>query len=136
MARVEAIDMCLGCGKNLMKSEISVQCKVCGLWCLKECSGISNNFLKCLEESKKNTGMAYWAYRPCTSYAQGTNHRMREMEKRLNAAEDMGKKNTEDIARVEKKMEKLEEKKIEEKVTKERGQCTRSCRRERQISCM
>ncbi len=57
------------------------------------------------------------------------------MEKRLDAAGDMGKKNREDIARVEKKMEKLEEK-LEKRVTKEMGQCTRSCKRQRPNNCM
>jgi hypothetical protein len=112
-----AIDMCLACGKKLKKSEVSVQCTVCGLWCHKECSGISNDFLRCLEEAKKNTGVAYWACRPCTVYAQGMNHRMKEIERRLDAVEDTGKKNTEDIVRVEKNMDKLKEK-LEKKAAK------------------
>jgi hypothetical protein len=56
MAGVKAADMCLGCGK---KSETSIQCTICGLWCHKEWAGISNEFLKFLEEQKKNTGFAY-----------------------------------------------------------------------------
>ncbi len=51
MARVKAVDMCPGCAKKLLKINIS---PVHRLWCYKECAGISNEFLKFLEEQKKN----------------------------------------------------------------------------------
>jgi Pyruvate/2-oxoacid:ferredoxin oxidoreductase delta subunit len=107
MTGVKATDMYLGCGKKLKKSETSVQCTVCSLWCHKECAAISNEFLKFLEEQKKNTGLAYWACRPCTLYAQGMKHRLREMEKRLDSVEEANKKNDNNISQVKKKVEKL-----------------------------
>jgi hypothetical protein len=110
MAGVKAADMCLGCGKKLKKSETSVQCTVCSLWCHKECAGISNEFIKFLEEQKRNTGLAYWGCRPCTVYAQGINHRLKEVERRLDTVEESSKKNEGSIARVEKKVEKIGEK--------------------------
>ncbi len=63
--------------------------------------------LKFLEEQKKNTGLAYWACRPCTVYAQGINHRLREMEKRLDSVEEANKKNDNNITQVKKKVKKL-----------------------------
>ncbi len=126
MAVVKVVDMCLEGGKKLKKSEISVQCTVCRLWCHRECSGISNYFLKCKENRRRiGTNMAYWACRPCTAYAQGMNNRLKEMEKRLDATEDKGKQKTDDIASVEKRTEKLEkrmeklEKKLESKASRD-----------------
>jgi hypothetical protein len=121
MAGVKTVDMCLGFRKQSKNSEVSVHCLVCGLPGVSKSALASlNDFLKCLEESKKkNTGMTYWVCRPCTAYAQGVNHRMKEMERRLDVAEDMGKKNTEDIARVEKVMEKLEQE-LEKEPSRER----------------
>jgi hypothetical protein len=45
---------------------------------------------------------------------------MKKMDRRLDGAEDMGKKNIEDIARVEKAMEKLEQE-LEKRAPKGRG---------------
>jgi Pyruvate/2-oxoacid:ferredoxin oxidoreductase delta subunit len=107
MTGVKATDMYLGCGKKLKKSDTSVQCTVCSLWCHKKCAAISDEFLKFLEEQKKNTGLAYWACRPCTVYAQGMNHQLREMEKRLDSVEEANKKNDKNITQVKKKVKKL-----------------------------
>ncbi len=101
-------DMCLGCGKKLKKSDTSVQCTQRSLWCYKECSGISNDFLRCLEEAKKNHGVCYWACRPCTVYAMGMTQRFRDKKKRLDEVEEKSEKNAEDIAKGEKRMDKIE----------------------------
>jgi tetrahydromethanopterin S-methyltransferase subunit G len=59
---------------------------------------------------KKYTGLAYWACRSCIVYAQGMNHRLKEMERRLDNIEETGKKNKDDNVRIEKRVDKLEEK--------------------------
>jgi hypothetical protein len=84
----------------------------CGLWCHKECAGISNEFLKFLEEQKNKKTLAspIWGCRSCIVYAQGMNHCLKEMEKRLKSAHETGKKNESDIMRMEKREKKLEEK--------------------------
>jgi hypothetical protein len=102
----KTVDMCLGCGKKLKKAEVSLQFTVCRSWYQQECAKLSNEFLKVLEEH--NTGLAYWACRPCMVYAQGMDHRMREMEKWVEPAEEQSKKNEDDIAKEERKMEKIE----------------------------
>jgi TolA-binding protein len=107
MAAAKQADICLGCNKKFKKNETSVQCTVCGLWCHKDCAAISNEFLKFLEEQKKNTGLAYWACRPCIVYSQGITHRMKEMEKRLTTVEEGTKKATENVEKLEKKVEKV-----------------------------
>jgi hypothetical protein len=107
MAAAKQADICLGCNRKFKKSETSVQCTVCGLWSHKECAAISSEFLKFLEEQKKNTGPAYWACRPCTIYAQRMNHRLKEMEKRLTTVEEGTKKNTENVAKLEQKVKKI-----------------------------
>ncbi len=104
----KTVDMCLGCGKKPKKAEVSLQFTVCRSRYQQQCAKLSNEFLKVLEEH--NTGLAYWACRPCMVYFQGMDHRMREMEKWLEAAEETSKKNEEYRAKVERKMEKIEEK--------------------------
>ncbi len=36
-----------------------------------------------LDEQHKQTGTAYWACRSCTAYAEGMNHRMKEIENKI-----------------------------------------------------
>jgi hypothetical protein len=69
----------------------------------------SNEFLKFLEGQQKNTDLACWFCRPCTMYAQGMNHCLKEMEKRLDRVEESSKKNEYDIKQVKKGVEKIEE---------------------------
>ena len=75
---------CLGCGKTLNNTHCH-QCTVCGLWIHKSCSGITDEFFKHLEEQVKNTGMAYWACRPCTAYSQGITKKMRQVEAKVDS---------------------------------------------------
>jgi hypothetical protein len=107
MATNKLPDIFLGCNKKFKKSETSVQCTVCGLWCHKECAAILNEFFKFLEEQKKNAGLAYWACRPCIVYAQGMNHRLKEMEKRLSTVEEGERKNAENAGKLERKVDKI-----------------------------
>ncbi len=71
-----------------------VLCTVCGLWC-HDCKAISNEFLKCLEEQKNNTGLAYWACTLCIVYGQGTTNHVQEIEKRLETVKEKAKKTVE-----------------------------------------
>jgi hypothetical protein len=107
MAAAKQADICLGCNKKFKKTETSVQCTVCGLWCHKDCAAISNEFLKFLEEQKKNTGLAYWACRPCIVYAQGITKRVQEIEKRLETVEERTKMTVENVGKLEQRVEKI-----------------------------
>ncbi len=73
---------CLGCGKSLSNTHCH-QCTLCGLWSHKACSGISDEFFKQLEEQVKNTGVAFWACRPCTNFAQGITRKVRDMHSNI-----------------------------------------------------
>jgi hypothetical protein len=46
-------------------------------------TGISDNMFNFLDGQYNLTGMAYWACRPCTAYAQKMNHRMKDIENKL-----------------------------------------------------
>ena len=107
---------CLGCGKTLANTHCH-QCTICGLWVHKACSGISDDFFKALEEQVKNTGMAFWACRPCTAYSQGITRKVRQVETRMEQLsveieEVKGgvKENTTEITKVADRVNKVEEK--------------------------
>jgi hypothetical protein len=71
-----------------------MQCTVRGLWIHNTCTGtwddmftgISDNMFDFLDGQYNLTGMAYWAYRPCTTYAQKMNHRIKDIENKLEEA--------------------------------------------------
>ena len=75
--------VCLACGKKFTKTEASVQCTVCGLWAHKNCIGMSDEIFNFINAQFKQTGTAYWACRPCTAYAQGMNHRVKQLEEEM-----------------------------------------------------
>ncbi len=81
-ASSKADNKCLGCGKSLTNTHCH-QCTICGLWIHKGCSGVTDEFFKHLEDQVKNTGMAYWACRPCTAYSQGITRKMRQVESKV-----------------------------------------------------
>jgi hypothetical protein len=97
-----------------------VQCSVCGLWIHKACANISDDGFKFLEEQVKNTGTAFWACRACTAYANGMNHRMREIEAKLDEVKETCGQNAEGLRKVQDEVGKLtqtvvnQSKKIEE----------------------
>jgi len=80
-------EVCLGCAKKFNKSEHCVQCTVCGLWIHKVCSGLTDELFDFIEKQLKQTGITYWACRPCSVYAQGMNHRMKNIEEKLGTVE-------------------------------------------------
>jgi uncharacterized membrane protein YgcG len=99
----------MGCSKKFTKSDTSVQCTVCGLWIHKACADISDEIIELLEKMKKETGSMYWACKPCTKYAQGMNHRLKEIEEDLKEVKQSTRNNTEAITNIEKKVEELAE---------------------------
>lgn len=103
-----AKDTCLGCSKKLTNSTYSHQCTVCGLWIHKACSGISDEFFRYLEEQVKATGTAYWACKPCTSYAQSINRKVKEVEDRVVRLEGTSKDTQAGLASVEDRVSQLE----------------------------
>lgn len=112
--------VCLGCSKKFTGKEYSIQCTVCGLWIHKACSGISDEGFKFISEQRKNAGASglFWSCRPCTSYAQGMNHRLKQMEDRISKTETDLKETNTRVDMTEKKTDKISNKveKIDEKI--------------------
>ena len=101
---------CFGCNKKFTKSDYCVQCVVCSLWIQKSCSGLSDEGFKFISDQIQATGMAYWACKPCTSYAMGINHRVKQMEEKMTAMQHSMDSNTAAVKEVERKVEKLDSK--------------------------
>jgi hypothetical protein len=101
---------CLGCGQKFKRSEAAVMCAVCGLWSHKTCSGISNDFFKCLAEQQKAGANAYWACRACATYAAGMNHRIWDIHEKAEEAVRIAKESKEETAKLREQMEKDKEK--------------------------
>ena len=80
--RTEAA-VCLACGKKFCKTDYSLQCTVCGLWAHKTCVGMTDELFNMIDLQLKQTGKTYWACRSCTAYAEGMNHRVRQIELEL-----------------------------------------------------
>ena len=99
--------MCLGCGQKFKQKDASVKCTVCGLWSHKTCSGLTNEHFKCIAEQFKATGRAYWACRSCNSYAEGMNHRLREVEEQSREAIRMGQENEKELKKLREDMERV-----------------------------
>jgi hypothetical protein len=91
---------CLSCGKKCTQKEAAVKCSVCGLWCHKACSGLTNEFFNCLAEQFKATKRTYWACRVCSTYAEGMNHRLREVQDQAKEAIRIGTENSAEIAKL------------------------------------
>jgi hypothetical protein len=100
-------NVCLGCSKKFTKNECSVQCTVCGLWIHQVCANMSTEVFELLEKQKKESGITYWACRPCTVYAQGMNHRLKQMAEDIKEVKQNTATNTDSIQRLEKKMEEI-----------------------------
>ncbi len=84
----------------------------------KACSGISDDFFKALEDQVKNSGMAYWACRPCTAYSQGITRKMRAVEAKVEELSDNVTEVKDNVKEVKDSLEKVENKvkQVEEKV--------------------
>jgi hypothetical protein len=95
---------CLSCGKKFAQKEASVKCSVCGLWCHKSCSGLTNDFFNCMAAQFKATKRTYWACRACGAYAEGMNHRLREIQDQATEAIRIGQENSEEIAKLKQQL--------------------------------
>ena len=102
--------VCLGCGQKFKQKDASVKCTVCGLWSHKTCSGLTAEHFKCIAEQFKSTGRAYWACRACNSYAEGMNHRLREVEEQSREAIRIGQENEKELKKLREDMEKGKDK--------------------------
>jgi hypothetical protein len=69
---------------------------------------MSNEVFDFIDRQKRETGMAYWACRACTAYAQGMNHRMKQIEEMKELKQNTSS-NTEAIKQLEKKVEEVVE---------------------------
>jgi hypothetical protein len=96
---------CLGCGNKFKRNEAAIKCNVCGLWSHKTCSGISNDYFKCLAEQQKAGAAAYWACRPCATYAAGMNHRLKEIHEKADEAVRIAKESKEETVKLRMDME-------------------------------
>lgn len=113
-------EVCLGCSKKFSKSDKCLQCVICGLWIHQVCSGVTDDLFDLIEKQLKITGTTYWACRPCTVYAQGMSHRMREIEDKVGKVEKGMEENREKVKDLDKKVDGLTEevKKKDDKVAK------------------
>ncbi len=96
---------CLGCSKKFNKTDYSLQCTVCGLWIHKTCSGLSDDGYKFVSEQLQTTGVGYWACRACASYAVNMNHRLKQMEDKMEQYLKKVDTNTTALKVVDKKVE-------------------------------
>ena len=114
MAKDKADKNCLSCGlafgKTTGKKEAAVKCMICSLWCHKSCAGVSDEYLKILEDQLKATGVAYWACRSCAAYNRLVSNRFQEIEKRMDQQENRTKENEENIRQNEEKTEEVNKK--------------------------
>ena len=101
--------ICLGCSKKFTAKDACILCTVCGLWIHKSCSGITDELFDFLDKQMQATGVAYWACRPCTVYAQGMNHRMRGIEEAIKEVRKATSDNQDEIRMVEGKVQELQE---------------------------
>jgi hypothetical protein len=98
---------CLGCGKKFTKSDASVQCAVCGLWTHTACADITKEVFELLDRQRQLTGKQFWACRPCSTYAAGMNHRLRQIDEDIKELKQNSAANTEAIQNLEKKVEEV-----------------------------
>jgi len=102
--------LCLACNKKFTKTEFCVQCTVCGLWAHKACIGMSDEIFNFFELQHKQTGITYWACRPCTAYAQGMNHRVKQLEEEMEEMKTACNKNDSGLVKLQGEVGKLAEK--------------------------
>jgi hypothetical protein len=100
--------VCLGCNKKFTKSEYCVQCVVCSLWIHKSCSGLSDEGFKFISDQLLATGSAFWACKPCTSYAMGINHRVKQIEEKMTAMQHAMDVNSAATKEVDRRVDKLD----------------------------
>jgi len=70
---------------------------------------MSDEIFNFIETQLKQTGITYWACRPCTTYAQGMNHRMKQMEEEMLEIKRACEKNESGLQRVSDSVIRLEQ---------------------------
>jgi hypothetical protein len=70
---------------------------------------MSDEGYKFVNDQLQSTGMAYWACRPCTSYAMNMNHRLKQVEERVEKIASSVENNATAIKEVDKKVDKVRE---------------------------
>lgn len=115
---------CLGCSKSFTKADFAVQCTVCGLWAHKTCSGCTDEVFQLIEAQRKASGRSYWACRPCMVYAEGMNHRLRQMEDRIEKVEKLTETTAQNVRTVEDRVNAID--KALEKVEKASAETTKN----------
>jgi hypothetical protein len=71
------------------------------------CANMSNEVFDLLDKQKKESGITYWACRPCTVFAQGMNHRLKQIDDDIKELKQNTATNTTSIQNIEKKVEEL-----------------------------
>jgi hypothetical protein len=104
-----ANEECLSCGKKFQQKEAAVKCSICSLWCHKACSGLTNDFFKCLADQYKATKRTYWACRSCGNYAESMTNKLREIQETATEAIRIGTENSEEIVKLKDRVEKEKE---------------------------
>jgi hypothetical protein len=102
-------DVCLGCSKKFTKNDTAIQCTVCGLWIHKQCANMSDEVFDLLDKQKKESGITYWACRPCTTFAQGMNHRLKQIDSDIKELKQTTSTNKEAIKDLEQKVAEVTE---------------------------
>ena len=108
MAPTKDSKTCLGCSTVFKKSDYSLQCTVCGLWSHKTCAGATDEMFSFLEGQMKATGRSYWACKPCQVYAEGMNHRLKQMEERIDRVEKLSEATAQETKTVNDRVQALE----------------------------
>jgi hypothetical protein len=102
-------DLCLGCSKKFTKNDTAIQCTVCGLWIHKLCANMSDEVFDLLDKQKRESGITYWACRPCTTFAQGMNHRLKQIDNDIKELKQTTSTNKEAIENLEQKVAEVTE---------------------------
>jgi hypothetical protein len=71
---------------------------------------MSDEIFNFINAQFKQTGTAYWACRSCTAYAQGMNHRVKQLEEEMEEIRNACEKNDSGLQKVQDKVDKLAEK--------------------------
>jgi len=81
---------------------------------------VTDEVFELIEKQLKTAGITYWACRPCTVYAQGMNHRMRDIEVKVGAVEKGVEENREGVKKLDRKVDGIREelRKRDDKVEK------------------
>jgi len=71
---------------------------------------MSDEIFNFIEKQLKESGMTYFACRPCTTYAQGMNHRVQQIKEEMEEIKKACEKNSSGLQKVQEEVNKLAEK--------------------------